>query len=182
MMLTSPLERVVPHRSIFRFHPRYFLEAPIARAAELPAREFDGVSILQWLESRQEDTARLIANAYQGHIDSQINDQYRSPSGARRFLTNIVQYPGCGAFFAPASFAATDSKTKSLCGVSLASLVAGDVGHITQVCVAPEHRSTGLGYELMRRSLTALAEHGCRAVSLTVTASNDPAVRLYERM
>src|SRR5262249_26099679 len=124
---------------------------------------------------------RLIASAYHGHVDSQINDQYRSPSGARRFLMNIVQYPGCGTFFGPASFAANDLERR-LRGISLASLVAPEVGHITQVCVAPAERSTGLGYELMRQSLRALAAHGCQSASLTVTASNETAVRLYRRM
>jgi ribosomal protein S18 acetylase RimI-like enzyme len=128
----------------------------------------------------QEGTGRLIAGAYQNHIDSQINDQYRSAVGARRFLTNIVQYPGCGSFFAPASFAATASGT--LCGVSLASLVSSDVGHITQVCVARSYQSIGLGYELVRRSMEALSGHGCRAVSLTVTAANESALRLYRGM
>ena len=45
------------------------------------------------------DSAKLVANAYRGNIDSQINDQYRSPAGARRFLSNIVEFPGCGVFF-----------------------------------------------------------------------------------
>src|SRR5260370_10648187 len=95
---------------------------------------------------------------------------------------NIVQYPGCGTFFAPASFAAASTQDHRLWGVSLASRVAGTAGHITQVGVAPQQQSTGLGYELLRRSLVALAAHGCRTVSLTVTASNQKAIRLYERM
>jgi len=34
----------------------------------------------------------------------------------------------------------------------------------------------------MRRSLRALAAHGCQRISLTVTSANTTAVRLYERM
>jgi ribosomal protein S18 acetylase RimI-like enzyme len=181
MMLSSPLERSIPRHNWFRAYPRYFMEAPLGHVAGLPARAHAGSAIVPWTENRHEQTARLIANAYQGHVDSQINDQYRSPGGARRFLTNIVQYPGCGAFFAPASLASTDADAR-LRGVSLASLVADDVGHITQVCVAPSERGTGLGYELMRQSLIALAARGCRTVSLTVTSSNEKAVGLYERM
>ena len=41
----------------------------------------------------------LIAAAYKGHVDATINDQYGSVTGARRFIHNIVQYPGCGRFF-----------------------------------------------------------------------------------
>jgi ribosomal protein S18 acetylase RimI-like enzyme len=182
MMLSSPLDRALPLQSRFRAHPRCFLEAPLGSITNLPARKLPNIVITPWTDARQDPTARLIASAYQGHIDSQINDQYRSPAGARRFLMNIVQYPGCGTFFAPASFAATEGSGRELRGVSLASLVAADVGHITQVCVAPSHKGIGLGYELMRRSLLALAAHGCHMVSLTVTASNESAIRLYEQM
>jgi ribosomal protein S18 acetylase RimI-like enzyme len=182
MMLSSPLDHPVPFENCLYRYPRLFLEAPLSHAARLPPRDPAKASIGPWSEMRQEETARLIANSYQGHVDSLINDQYRSTGGARRFLMNIVQYPGCGTFFGPASYAAADISDRLLCGVSLASLVAPEVGHITQVCVSPSHRGTGLGYELVRRSLVALAAHGCRSVSLTVTASNQTAIRLYEQM
>lgn len=175
MMLASP-----PPSG--REYPRLFFEIDLAEVRRLPARPTPDSTVSLWGEHRQEETARLIAKTYQGHIDSQINDQYRSIPGARRFLMNIVQYPGCGTFFAPASFAAAGAKDHLLCGVSLASRVAGTTGHITQVCVAPSHQGTGLGYELVRRSLLALAANGCRTASLTVTASNHTAIRLYERM
>jgi ribosomal protein S18 acetylase RimI-like enzyme len=181
MMLSSALPRGVPHAALFRGFPRHFMEAQLRDVAALPARTPPDLAIVPWTINRHDETARLIAAAYAGHVDSQINDQYRSPGGARRFLTNIVQYPGCGTFFAPASFAAQDADRR-LHGISLASLVARDVGHITQVCVLEQDRGTGLGYELVRQSLAALAAAGCRSASLTVTASNESAVRLYESM
>jgi ribosomal protein S18 acetylase RimI-like enzyme len=177
LMLMEAARRRLPYPNWFQAFPRLFLEAPLPAA--LPPRELP-LSILPWAEHWQEATGRLIAHSYEGHVDSRINDQYRSAAGARRFLINIVQYPGCGTFFAPGSFVATDRG--ALCGVSLASLVAPDVGHITQVCVAPSYQSTGLGYELMRQSMAVMAAHGCRAVSLTVTAANQSALRLYLKM
>jgi len=181
MMLSTPLSRNMPSPRWSRVFPRKFFEVSLDTIRSLPPRE-PKVLIAPWVESRQEDAARLIAAAYAGHIDSNINDQYRSASGARRFLTNIVQYPGCGTFFAPAACVAAAATGRGLFGVCLTSLVAHDVGHITQVCVAPAFRGTGLGYELLRRSLVALADHGCRTVSLTVTTSNTSAIQLYERM
>jgi len=181
MMLSSPLTRSMPNPRWFRSFPRKFFEVSVDAIHALPPRE-PKVTIAPWSETRQEDAARLIAAAYSGHIDSNINDQYRSVSGARRFLTNIVQYPGCGTFFAPAAFVAIPATGRGLYGVCLTSLVAQDVGHITQVCVSPAFRGTGLGYELLRRSLVALADHGCRSVSLTVTTANTAASQLYERM
>jgi ribosomal protein S18 acetylase RimI-like enzyme len=182
MMISSPLARPLPRQNCFESFPRCFMEAPTGGVASLPARPPEGLTIARWTESRQDETARLIAAAYRGHVDSRINDQYRSPGGARRFLMNIVQYPGCGNFFGLASYAAVDSATGELRGVSLASLVSFDIGHVTQICVAATERGKALGYELMRHSMLALAAHGCRKVSLTVTASNESAIRLYRQM
>jgi ribosomal protein S18 acetylase RimI-like enzyme len=136
----------------------------------------------RWSDHHQEPAAQLIAAAYQGHVDSLINDQYRSIAGARRFLFNIVQYPGCGTFFKPASVAAFDRLTGRMCGICLASLVMPYCGHITQICVAPWVRGAGVGYELLRQSLTLLREAGCRKTSLTVTSSNGEAIKLYEEV
>src|SRR5580693_6037341 len=113
------------------------MEVDLAQAAQLPERKIpQSVLIDGWTERKQDDAAGLIVSAYQGHIDSQINDQYRSPAGARRFLLNIIQYPGCGSFFQPASFVAMELGTGTLCGMCLSSLVHTNVGHITQVCVS----------------------------------------------
>ena len=184
LLLDSPLKRKVPFASRFKPYARRFLEAPARQALALEARGLEGIAIAPWTEAQQDDSARLVAAAYRGHIDSEINDQYRSPSGSRRFLSNIVQYPGCGTFFAAASFAAVASNGArgELCGISLASLVARETGHITQICVAPSQRGKGIGYALLRRSMLALAAHGCRTVGLTVTSKNTSAIRLYEQM
>ena len=49
-------------------------------------------------DHHHELAAGVISLAYADHIDSQINDQYRTVAGARRFIYNIVQFPGCGIF------------------------------------------------------------------------------------
>ena len=69
-----------------------------------------------------------------------------------------------------------------MCGISLASLVAPECGHITQICVTGAARGTGVGYTLLRQSLAIFQEMGCHSGSLTVTAANEDAVRLYERV
>jgi ribosomal protein S18 acetylase RimI-like enzyme len=181
MMMGSYAGRPAPFPRWFRQFPRQFLEAQLTAGAA-DASGPAGVNILPWSNQLGEEAARVIAVSYQGHIDSQVNDQYRSVGGALRFLTNIVQFPGCGLFFAPASFAARDRASGSLCGISLASMVSADVGHITQLCVAPSHRGRRLGYALLRRSMDALAGQGCRSVTLTVTTANHSAAQLYENI
>ncbi len=182
MMARSLRAGAPPGAQWLSTYARNFMMLELERAALSPARVRRRVYVEKWSEHYQEAAAQLISSAYAGHVDSDINDQYRSVSGARRFLFNIVQYPGCGAFFKPASFAAFEMETGRICGICLASLVASDCGHITQVCVSPWARGAGVGYELLRQSLEALAAFGCRRTSLTVTASNAGAVDLYERI
>jgi ribosomal protein S18 acetylase RimI-like enzyme len=56
------------------------------------------------------------------------------------------------------------------------------LGHVTQVCVAPEYRGRGLGKALICMACSELQKRGCHALSLTVTEGNAPAVNLYKRM
>lgn len=183
MMLRNAASIPLPHWRFLRAYRRNFMELVLGSAHRLQPADASRWSIIDnWMEFRHDEAAALIANAYQGHIDSDINDQYRSVAGAQRFLMNIVQYPGCGTFFAPASFVAVDGHTGRLCGICLTSLVAPDVGHITQVCVSKAVRGKGVGYQLMKQSLEALARHNCRKASLTVTAVNTEAIVLYERL
>jgi ribosomal protein S18 acetylase RimI-like enzyme len=182
MMLSSARNRALPYQQWVRAYPRDFLSKSLADVSQFVPREHPNLTITPWTTCHQDETARLIADAYRGHVDNDFSEQSRSPEGAQRFLISIVQYPGCGTFFDPASFAAIDDSSGVLQGIVLASMVAAKAGHITQVCVAPAQQGTGLGYELVRRSLVALSAHGCRTVSLTVTTANQAAAHLYERM
>lgn len=180
MMLDSASVHTAPGGRFLSSYLRNFMVAGLEHTSLPQGHVRQRVYLEKWAENYQEAAAHLIANAYLGHVDSHINDQYRSAAGARRFLFNIVQYPGCGAFFRPASFACFDLDGR-MCGICLTSMVAPEVGHITQICVGNWVRGMGVGYELLRQALLALREAGCRKVSLTVTASNHEAILLYQR-
>jgi ribosomal protein S18 acetylase RimI-like enzyme len=183
MLLDDPLTRPYPRPEWLHSYPREFMELsldPAIRALE-PATPRYPVVFEPWTTDCIDESAGLLARSYQGHIDGTINDLYRTPAGARKFLENIVQYPGCGSFHLPASFAARDAVNRRLVGVLLASVVGPEIGHVTQVCVGKEAQNSRLGYELMRRSMAAMAEQGLKRVSLTVTSAN-PAIALYRQM
>jgi len=183
LMMLRGLERnAIPRSDCLLAHERNFMRIDLRRAALAEGRVRRPMYVERWSDHYQESAAQLIAAAYLGHVDSRINDQYRSVVGARRFLYNIVQYPGCGAFYRAASFAAFEPESGRLCGISLASLLAPECGHITQICVAPHVQGTGIGHALLRQSLTTLRDMGCRSASLTVTAANKGAVDLYRRV
>ena len=164
----------------FQCHRRRFmglsLEDGLPKFPMLPAE----LQITDWNARWISESGRLITRAYEGHVDSEISDQYRSHGGAMRFLDNIVRYPGCGVFHPPGSFLAFRSGSPSPCGMVLTSVVQDHVAHITQLCVEPELQGAGIGGALMQRALEALREQGFRTVTLSVTDSNQSAVCFYE--
>ena len=173
----------------FRQFPRLFMTLPLPgangngkgmKAAQaLSPAPFE---IRPWSENDYQAAASLITVCYRGHVDSEINDQYRTTQGALRFLNNIVRFPGCGFFDASASFVATEKKSGAMVGLILCSRVKADVGHITQVCVLPQFRGVHLGWALMEASAESLRRRGFSLLSLTVTEANHNAVELYKRL
>ena len=181
MLLHTPATQQLPFSRYLTRHDRYFMSIDRGTAIGLrPKPPLIRATFTPWAERHHEEIAHLVSASYKGHVDSEINDQYRSIPGARQFLMNIVKFPGCGRFSPGASMVAIDDTTGRICGVCLASFVAHNSGHVTQLCILPAIRGARLGYELMRQCLLRLMELGCTTVSLTVTCSNVDAVRLYE--
>ena len=166
----------------FQRHPRLFMVLGLNKAfVDMPATHPE-IEIRRWTDADYQPAAAVITAAYRGHVDAQINDQYHTLTGSLRFLNNIVRFPGCGVFDAESSFVALDRKTKSQIGLILCSRVRNDVGHVTQVCVLPEHRSQGIGQSLMAATMANLRKRDFSMLSLTVTEANARAVALYRRL
>lgn len=181
MLLRAPASQTLPFSRYLTRHDRFFMEIERERILALEVKPCTfRATFVPWAERHQEDIAHLVAAAYRGHVDSDINDQYRTIPGARQFLMNIVKFPGCGRFSPGASIVAIDDSTGRICGVCLGSMVSQYAGHVTQLCVLPGIRGARIGYELLRQSLARFVELGCNSVSLTVTCSNVDAIRLYE--
>ena len=170
----------------FSRHPRVFMNFDIGRhpQASLPTLPPlpPPFETRPWSEQEYQSAAALITAAYRGHVDSEINDQYRTLAGSLRFLNNIVRFPGCGTFDPQASFVVFERRTRTLVGLILCSQVRPDVGHITQGCVLPEYRSAGLGEAMLAASTMNLRGRGFHFISLTVTEANDRAIALYKRI
>jgi ribosomal protein S18 acetylase RimI-like enzyme len=165
----------------FRCYPRLFMRMDIGPESDSDVVLNKEIEILPWSENDYQPTAGLITAAYLGHVDSEINDQYRTVNGSMRFLHNIVRFPGCGTFDSESSFTAYNRALRMTVGVILCSKIRQDVAHVTQVCVLPEYRSHGIGDALMQRSSQQLRARGFSALTLTVTQANTGAVHLYER-
>jgi len=166
----------------FAVYPRLFLECDL-RGRRTPSGHSlaEELEFVPWHPMHYQAAGELIHASYVGHCDAKINDQYRTVPGSLRFLHNIVRFPGCGVFQAAFSWLLRERRSGALVGMVLCSRVAPEVGHITQLCVAPAYRGRGLATALMNKSAESLLGSGFDAISLTVTEANDAAVRLYER-
>jgi ribosomal protein S18 acetylase RimI-like enzyme len=140
------------------------------------------ILVRRWDEQDYQPAAAVITAAYRAHIDSEINDQYRTNAGSNRFLNNIVRFPGCGVFDTDSSFVAIHRPSNAVIGLILCSRVKDDAGHVTQVCLVPEYRGQGIGEALIANTCNTLRNRNFSLLSLTVTEANHKAVDLYRRL
>jgi ribosomal protein S18 acetylase RimI-like enzyme len=168
----------------FQIYERLFMELELSSASLAGGPEagvLDELELRTWRDSDFSAAGHLIAQAYEGHLDGIINDQYRSVAGSLRFLHNIVRFPGCGLFDPSASRVLAYRGREEIAALLLCSRVREDVGHVTQICVSRKYRRRGLGAWLLADCSRALRLSGFQALTLTVTRENSEAVALYHR-
>jgi len=168
----------------FQRHRRLFMVWPLNGGHETAVAPAAPPEILvrRWAEGDFGAAATVITVAYRNHVDSLINDQYRTVSGSQRFLNNIIRFPGCGTFDNDSSLVAIHKPSKTMVALILCSRVKEDVGHVTQVCVVPEQRGRGIGEGLLLASAENLRRRRFTSLSLTVTEANTRAVDLYKKL
>lgn len=170
----------------FKIFERLFMELDLRPArAESAVKPLDSpagvpaeLQLRTWKDGDFSTAGRLISEAYRGHLDSLINDQYRTVAGSLRFLHNIVRFPGCGVFD-PAASSVLVTRGGGMVGLLLCSRVRQDVAHVTQLCVSKDFRGRGLGSLMLSMCAENLKGRGFRSLTLTVTEQNTAAVSLY---
>jgi ribosomal protein S18 acetylase RimI-like enzyme len=161
--------------------PRFFLEHNLKPLAVPPRIALPPqFELCRWAEPFYQPAGELIRMAYATHVDSNINDQYRSLHGSLRFLHNVIRFPGCGVFDPLVSFVIRERATNALIGLLLCSRIAPDVAHITQLCIAPDFRGRNLGAILLAHCMERLPAQHYSAITLTVSQANQPALCLYQ--
>jgi len=166
----------------FELYRRLFMVQQLAGIWNMPRPDLpQGLELRAWRDEDLNAAGRLISDAYEGHPDSLINDQYRSANGSLRFLHNIVRYSGCGTFSPQVSHVICDRSSRELVALVLGSRVSTQSGHITQLCVRREYRRRGLARLLLAVAGTCFFRQGVTEISLTVTEANTSAIELYRQ-
>ena len=174
-------------RAGFEVHQRVFMERTLPGTSVIGVEDRNlaltlrGYTMRSWQEADFTPGGSLIARAYEGHLDSFINDQYRSVAGSLRFLHNIIRFPGCGLFDPLSSRVIEHRASGAMAALLLCSRVRQDVAHVTQVCVAQGARGAGLASLMLDSAIEELARRGFSRISLTVTDGNTRAQELYCR-
>jgi ribosomal protein S18 acetylase RimI-like enzyme len=181
MPFGGPLDEPLKENG-FRLYTRQFMLLDLQPSAEPSPGASAGMRLDRWHDRYFDPCAKLIYLSYANHVDGDINDQYRSRSGALRFLKNIILLPGCGQFVPSASFLLRQAGGDELIGAVLTSEVSPGVGHTTQICVLPGYQGHGLGRMLMNTATDTLRSMKFKELTLTVTADNKTAVQLYEKL
>src|SRR5258706_327700 len=181
MPLSGPVDPPLLDQG-FHLYTRQFMLLDLQKVHEAKSGASAGMRLNRWNDRYFEPCAKLIYLAYANHVDGEINDQYRSRSGALKFLKNIILLPGCGQFVPAASFVLHEPGSEELVAAVLTSEVSPGVGHTTQICVLPGYQGHGLGRMLMQTSAEALHSMKFRELTLTVTSDNRAAVQLYENL
>ncbi len=147
-----------------------------------PTAPRDDIAFKPWERKHDREAAQLLHHVYRNHIDAAVNDQYCSVEGTTRLVESIVRHRGCGDYLQQASIAAVHVSTGKLAGILGLTAVRPGTAHIPQIAVATGYQGIGLGSAMLRAAFKKLARLGFAEVSLTVTALNSGAVRLYERV
>lgn len=152
---------------------------PGSRGSTAPRGDF---VFRPWERKYDREAAQLLHRVYRNHIDAAVNDQYCSIAGTTRLVESIVRHRGCGDYLQQASIAAIHVSTGKLAGILGLTAVRPGTAHIPQIAVAAGYQGIGLGGAMLSAGFEKLSRSGFAEVSLTVTALNSGAVRLYERV
>ena len=187
------IEAQLPHFSLeeifpsfepngFRAFGRQFMMHDLGSASSESVGLDGEIRFQGWEEKEESVMAALIHEAYRGHVDSEINLQYRSRRGALQVIENVTRHRGCGVFEPGDSLVAVHAPSGVCCGGMLVTSVGTSGSHIPQICVLPEFQGRRIGTALLYACFEKLRSRGHRQVSLTVTDENSDAIRLYERL
>jgi ribosomal protein S18 acetylase RimI-like enzyme len=151
---------------------RYLQAAPHAIAGRV-------TGIRPWRRDG-DSMAALCARAYDGSLPVRAFAPNGTPDEWREYIAGLIKGPGCGRFAPTLSFVRPAPDERSLDAGVLTTTVSGTVAHIAQLAVDPLCRGQGWGRRLIEATAAAADAHGYDWLTLLVSASNGPAVRLYE--
>ncbi|MEX0641184.1 MAG: GNAT family N-acetyltransferase [Pirellulales bacterium] len=165
------------------YFKRYRMEIDLAARPIRAARLASGYIFVPWRAELLEAHAEMKYQSFRGEIDASVFPCLASYEGCLRLMDQIAGKP---RFVPEATWlvATCDvrQRPRSFCGTIQGMRDAAGFGAIQNVGITADHRGLGLGAALVAQSLAGFRQVGVRRVFLEVTAQNEGAVRLYDRI
>jgi hypothetical protein len=164
------------------YFKRFRMEIDLA-GREFPAGVPAGYVLLPWDAALVEAHAEAKYLSFRSEIDSNVFSCLGEADGCSRLMYEISRKEG----FLPAATwlaacRAGRGQPTEYCGTIQGVRDYAGLGAIQNLGVTPDHRGSGLGTCLLRRCLAGFQTAGLRRAFLEVTAQNEGAIRLYQRL
>lgn len=176
--------RVAHDKSMgLNYFKRFRMEIDVAGRDLAWPRLPPGYGLLPWDPSLLDAHADVKFSSFRDEIDANVFPCFCELSGCKRLMTEISRKPG---FLPEATWLAvhhgTDRTQHEYCGTIQGLRDRTGMGSIQNLGIAPLYRGNGVGTCLLFRSLAGFRQSGLDRVFLEVTAENDGAIRLYQRL
>ncbi len=159
------------------------MEIGLAGRDLLPRPLPEGYAIVVWDGALLDAFALAKYHSFREEMDAHVFPCLGELAGCRRLMSEIAARPG---FLPGATWLAVyrlDGATREeYCGTIQGIRDRSGAGAIQNLGIVPGHRGLGLGTALLLRALDGFRRAGIDRVHLEVTAENDGAIRLYERL
>jgi GNAT superfamily N-acetyltransferase len=161
----------------FRTYWREVLRSELCQASE-PVIPLTTVQLQSWQGTDLREAALIMQAAYDGGVDAELNQLYRTSDGCQEVLDSIMSQIGSGTVVAEAS-AMARHRGRGI-GFILVTETAPRQAHLVQVAVVPGYQRQGVGRLLLHYSMSRLAVLHFDTLSLIVSRANHNALKMYQ--
>lgn len=168
---------------VLTYFKRYRMEIDLRHCGRLVPHVPKGYAFLPWSRSLLDLHAEVKYRSFCNEIDANVFPCLGELAGCRRLMREITRK---GGFLERATWLVVtdthDVRCRESCGTIQGIRDQAGVGAVQNLGIVPDYRDQGLGSSLLRRALQGFRESGVDRVYLEVTAENEGAIRLYERL
>ncbi len=166
----------------FTYFKRFRMEVALDALEGAPPDAPHGYRVVGWRPSLVQAHATAKYESFRMEIDANVFPCLGESGGCLRLMKEISRKEG---FLPEATWLICSSPPGGeirYCGTIQGIRDASGVGSIQNVGIVPEHRGRGLGTSLIHHALHGFRQAGLHKAYLEVTAQNQSAIRLYERI
>lgn len=165
------------------YFKRYRMEIELAGRDLIEPALPEGYEMLPWHSSLVDSHAEAKYQSFRTEIDANVFPCLGDAEGCYHLMGEISSKEG---FLPEATWLLAwrvgPGELVEYCGTIQGIRDRHDCGAVQNLGITPPHRGQGLGTMLLAQSMVGFRRSGLARVCLEVTAQNDGAIRLYQRI